>query len=69
MSTAALDPLCQPGIAGTNDRLGSTSNLQLAEDIGDVVAHCLWTQHQLFSNRRVGVALCDERQNLTLTLG
>ena len=49
--------------------LGSASNLQFAKDIRDVVAYCLWTEYQLFSNRWIGVALCDEHEYFTLALG
>src|SRR5690242_14177939 len=59
--------LAQPRIASANDGLGPTSHLQLTENAGDVVAHRLGTEHQLFSNGRICVALRDQDQNLTLT--
>ena len=74
-------PLFQPSIAGTNDCCGSISHLELAEDVGDVIAHCFGAQHKFggnigilralcdkVENRGVGVALGDQRQKLALAL-
>src|SRR2546423_10819457 len=61
--------LRQPGIPGTNDGLRTPGHLQFAENAGDMVAHRLGTEHQMFGNGRVGIALRDEGQHLPFALG
>src|SRR5258706_6237582 len=68
-STAPRLRRTQPRVARTNDGLRPACHLQLAKDVGDVIAHGLAAQHKLFGNRGVGVALRDEGQDLALTLG
>src|SRR5579884_2170666 len=60
--------LPQPGITRTNDRLGTTGHLQLTENGGDVVAHRFRTEHQLFCDSWIRIALRDQGQDLTFTL-
>ena len=60
--------LPQARFSGTDDGLGSVGNLQLGEDVGDVVAYRLGAQRQLPGDRRIGVSLRDEVQDLTREL-
>ncbi len=61
--------LRQPSISRTNNRFRPASDLQLAENAGDMIADRLRTQHQAFSNRRVGISLGKQGQDLPFTLG
>jgi hypothetical protein len=67
-SLSLLPALPQAGFSGADDRLGPVNNLKLGEDVGDVVANGLGAQRQLPGDRRVGVSLCDEVQDLTLAV-
>src|SRR5437588_3263457 len=61
--------LLQSSIARSDDRLGSIRDLQLAENIGNMVADGLGAEHELFSNGHVGITLRHEHQNLAFALG
>ncbi len=61
--------LRQPGISGANNCFRTSGHLQLAEYAGDMVAHRLGTEHQLFGDGRVGIALRDEGQDPSFALG
>ena len=59
----------KPGLSCADDRLSAIGKLELAEDVGDVVAHRLAAQVELPGDRVVGVALSDQVKHLTLPLG
>ena len=52
-----------------NDGLCPISNLEFAENIGDMVLHRLGTQHQVSGNRGIALALGDQVKDLALPLG
>ena len=58
--------LSQSSLPGSKHRLRAINHLQLAEDVGDVVAHRLGAEHQFFSNLRVAFAQCDQSQDFPL---
>src|SRR5207248_60079 len=58
----------QARISGAHNGLCPISDLELAEDIGDMVLHRLGTQHQLPGNRSIALALGDQVEDLALTL-
>ncbi len=56
-------------VSCANNRFGTTSDLELAENSRDMIAHGLGTDHEMFGNGRIGIPLRDQQQDLTLTLG
>src|SRR5581483_2903925 len=52
--------LSHASLSGTNDGLSPVCHLELAQDIGDVVAHGLWTQDQALSNLGVAAPLRNQ---------
>ncbi len=69
ITISLLPALPQTSVARSNDRLRAVSHLQLAEDLGDVIADGLRTQHQPFGDRAVGQPLGNQGQHLTLAFG
>src|SRR5687767_986304 len=56
--------LGQPGVSGADDRLCPVSHLQLAEDVGDVVAHRLQAEEQRVGDLLIVPTSGDEGQDL-----
>ena len=40
-----------------------------AKDVGDMIAHGLWTQHQSFGDSQIVVALRDQVEDFALAVG
>src|SRR5438270_612601 len=53
----------------SDNGLGSISDLELVEDIGEVVAHRLGTEHQALRNLNVVTPLGQQSEYFTLALG
>src|SRR5258706_6104094 len=61
-----VDPSLLPGRAGS---LGSRGYLQFAEDVRDVIAHRLWTEHETRRDLWIGQVLRDQSQDFLFSLG
>src|SRR5947199_3048900 len=58
----------QASFSSPDDGLCSIGHLQLAEDVGDVVAHRLEGQPQLIGDLLIAAAPCHQRQQFALPL-
>lgn len=59
----------QAGFSRLDDGLGSIHDLQLAEDVGDLIAHRFLADGQPLGNFRVGQVLGHEGQDFALAVG
>src|SRR5260221_3929189 len=55
--------LIQACFPGAQDRLGSRGYLQFAEDVRDVIAHRLWTEHETRRDLWIGQVLRDQSED------
>src|SRR4051794_15385913 len=66
--------LCQPvpeskaGVPRANDSLCSIRHLELAQDVGDVIAHGFRAEYQFAGNIGIPGALRDHVENLSLAI-
>src|SRR5947209_322586 len=58
--------LPQSNLPGSKHRLGAINNLQLAEDVGHMVADGLRAEHQILSNLGIAFAHSDQSQDFPL---
>ena len=59
----------QASIAGAQNRLRPVSHLELAKDIGDMVAHCFQADRELAGNLWILLAAHNQGQHLALAFG
>src|SRR5260370_25977661 len=59
----------QASFPGAQDRLASRAYLQFAEDVRDVIAHRLWTEHETRRDLWIGQVLRDQSQDFLFSLG
>jgi hypothetical protein len=52
----SMSTLAQPSVSCFDGCLGSISDLKLIEDIGEMVTHSLYTDGQVSSDFRIGLA-------------
>src|SRR5712692_6009873 len=63
-----VSTLIEASFPGTNDGLCPVSNLQFAEDVGDVVGDGFQAEGQAAGDVTIAVALGDQRQDLAFAV-
>src|SRR5262249_41771723 len=58
----------QPRLSGTNDSMRPVGHLQLADDVGNIVAHRVWTKDETGGDLRIFGTLCQQVKYLALAL-
>jgi hypothetical protein len=64
--TPCIIGLAKSCVSRTHNRLRTISDLQLAQDVGDVVSHCFGAQHQPGCDLCICRSLRDQVQDFSL---
>jgi hypothetical protein len=67
-SSASFWSFSDPRFSRSQNSLRPVGHLQFAEDIRDMVAHCLQAEHQLFGDLLIRAALSDEFKNFSFAI-